>query len=140
MYATANKKMLNMLILNILKEYSDVDHRLTQKHIKDFKNGFQLPKHMAEHIYMYSGASVQVRFLAPDSIMNKLIDWFGKDFRIKKTSVEGQIEITILCNEEAMFYWALQYGLYVEVIQPESLRYRITEAITKMNEKYGGEA
>lgn len=114
MYATANTKMLNMLlILDILKEYSDVDHRLTQKDIKDFVNGFQLPKHMAEHIYMYSGASVQVKFLAPDSIMNELIDWFEKDFRIKKTSVEGQIEITILCNEEA---------------------------ITKMNEKYGGEA
>ena len=33
MYATANKKMLNMLILDILKEYSDADHRLTQQEI-----------------------------------------------------------------------------------------------------------
>lgn len=33
MYATGNKKMLNMLILDILKEYSDADHKLTQQEI-----------------------------------------------------------------------------------------------------------
>ena len=33
MYATANKKMLNMIILGILKEYSDESHRLTQQEI-----------------------------------------------------------------------------------------------------------
>ena len=33
MYATANKKMLNMLILDILKEYSDENHKLTQQEI-----------------------------------------------------------------------------------------------------------
>ena len=33
MYATGNKKMLNMLILDILKEYSDEKHRLTQQEI-----------------------------------------------------------------------------------------------------------
>ena len=33
MYATANKKMLNMLILDILEEYSDANHHLTQQEI-----------------------------------------------------------------------------------------------------------
>ena len=33
MYATANKKMLNMLILDILKEHSDENHHLTQQQI-----------------------------------------------------------------------------------------------------------
>ena len=33
MYATGNKKMLNMLILEILKDYSDADHHLTQQDI-----------------------------------------------------------------------------------------------------------
>ena len=33
MYATGNKKMLNILILEILKEYSDEEHRLTQQEI-----------------------------------------------------------------------------------------------------------
>lgn len=33
MYATGNKKMLNMLILEILTQYSDMEHRLTQQEI-----------------------------------------------------------------------------------------------------------
>ena len=31
MYGTGTKKMLNMLILDILKEYSDSEHRLLQQ-------------------------------------------------------------------------------------------------------------
>ena len=33
MYATGNKKMLNMLILEILEQYSDEEHHLTQQEI-----------------------------------------------------------------------------------------------------------
>ena len=33
MYATGNKKMLNMIIPEILREYSDDDHHLTQQDI-----------------------------------------------------------------------------------------------------------
>ena len=35
MYGTGTKKMLNMLILDILKEYSDAEHRLLQQDIID---------------------------------------------------------------------------------------------------------
>ena len=34
-YAGSNKKMLNMLVLEILKEYTDAEHRLTQQEIID---------------------------------------------------------------------------------------------------------
>lgn len=50
--------------------------------------------------------------------------------------MDGQMEVTLTCNEDSMFYWALQYGLFVEIIEPISLRKRISEAVMKMNEKY----
>lgn len=109
-----------------------------QKEIKDFANGFNLPKHMAEHIYMFSGPSVRVKILAYADMMNELIDWLGKDFRVRKTDVENQIEITLNCNQEAIFYWALQYGSCVEVLEPASLRDRIGLAAKELNEKYNG--
>ena len=34
-------------------------------------------------------------------------------------------------------YWALQYGLHVEILKPLSLRNRVKEDIKKMAEKYG---
>lgn len=107
-----------------------------QKAIKDFSHGFSLPKHMAEHIYMFSGPSVRVKLLAPADMMNELIDWLGKDFIVRKADNDEKIIITLNCNEESMFYWALQYGPYVEVLEPESLRSRIAESIKKMAKKY----
>ena len=50
--------------------------------MEDFVQGYSLPKHMAEHIYMFSGPSVQVKMRVQDQMMSQLIDWFGKDFRI----------------------------------------------------------
>ncbi|MCR5177416.1 MAG: WYL domain-containing protein [Lachnospiraceae bacterium] len=49
---------------------------------------------------------------------------------------EDQIVVRLKCNENAMRYWALQYGPYVEVLEPESLRKQIVEDIAAMSEKY----
>lgn len=35
MFGTGTKKMLNMMMLDILKEYTDAEHRLRQKDIID---------------------------------------------------------------------------------------------------------
>ena len=107
-----------------------------QKEIRDFQNGFNLPKHMAEHIYMFSGPSVPVKMLTSEGMMNELIDWLGKDLRIRKTENPGQIEVRFNCNEESMFYWALQYGPYVEVVAPNELRKKLADAIKDMAKKY----
>lgn len=49
---------------------------------------------------------------------------------------DERICVRLTCNETAMFYWALQYGLYVEVIEPVDLREKIREAVSKMSEQY----
>ncbi len=120
-----------MTFVNILDEKIK-----PQKEVKDFKNGFSLPKHMAEHIYMFSGPSIPVRILTEEGMMNDLIDWLGKDIRVRKTNIPGQIDVQFNCNEESIFYWAVQYGMYVEVLEPESLRQRIKESIQNMADKY----
>lgn len=107
-----------------------------KKEVDDFKNGFSLPKHMAEHIYMFSGESISVIFTAPEKMMDELVDWFGKNFCLRKMDESGKIEIRVRCNEEAMFYWALQYGPFVEVIEPASLRKRVAHAVKEMSKKY----
>ena len=107
-----------------------------KKEIIEFANGYNLPKHMAEHIYMFGGKSVRVKFLTDESMMSEMIDWFGKDFRVRRISEDGKIEITVNCNESSMFFWALQYGPYVEVVEPGSLRKKIYSSIVDMEKKY----
>ena len=103
--------------------------------VTDFKNGFSLPKHMAEHIYMFSGKSVNVKMVAKKHLMNELVDWFGKDFKIRRELADEML-VEVKCNAEAMHFWALQYGPYVEVLEPAELREEIRESVKEMWEKY----
>jgi predicted DNA-binding transcriptional regulator YafY len=103
--------------------------------VKGMEHGFDLPKHMAEHIYMFHGDSVRVKFRAPIDTITDIVDWFGLDFDIKQADDE-HVNITVLVNEHAMFHWAMQYGPVVEVLSPKRLRERIIKAVDVMATKY----
>lgn len=111
------------------------EKRKPMSDVTDFKNGFSLPKHMAEHIYMFSGKSVNVKMVAKKHLMNELVDWFGKDFKIRRELADEML-VEVKCNAEAMHFWALQYGPYVEVLEPAELREEIRESVREMWEKY----
>ena len=105
------------------------------KDIPELKNGLNLPKHMAEHIYMFSVKSIPVTLRTTPEMMNELTDWFGNDIRITKKD-EHELIVIVNCNETAMHFWALQYGLYVEVLKPVLLRDIIKKDINKIARKY----
>lgn len=103
--------------------------------VKDFTTDWTLPKHMAEHIYMFGGESVIVKLRAETNLMDELIDWFGKDFRITEET-DNQMTVILKCNEQAMKYWALQYGNSVEILEPISLRKSVANIVSGMYKKY----
>ena len=107
------------------------------KQVHGMNHGLNLPQHMAEHIYMFSGESVDVIMLVNKSIMTELVDWFGTDFRILEEK-DKQIKIKVRMNSDAMKYWALQYGYYAEVLEPAELREQIKDRIAVMSKKYRG--
>lgn len=129
-------------------KYDDISHyrldRMTDveildkeniKNLKDLVQNFNLPKHMAEHIYMFSGESVNIKILAQKNLMNDLIDWYGTDFKILEKNDNDMI-VSLKCNEKAFECWALQYGKYIEVLEPIDLRKKIVDDIASMYEKY----
>lgn len=103
--------------------------------VPEFEKGFNLPKHMAEHFYMFSGASISAKIRTTEDMMSELVDWFGTNFRIVEKCDE-YICIRVTCNQKALRYWALQYGPYAEILEPESLREQIRLDIRGMAEKY----
>ena len=105
------------------------------KKVPELEHGFDLPKHMAEHIYMFSGGSIPVKIKTTSDMVSQLDDWFGKDLKILEEK-DGEIVVRVICNRSAMRYWALQYGPYVEVLEPKDLREKIREDIITMAEKY----
>jgi len=104
--------------------------------VKGMEKGLDLPRHMAENIYMFGGESARVIFIAKRKILNDIIDWFGTDVTFIEDNDE-EIKVCVNVNLEAMQYWAMQYGLHVEVLEPESLRNKIKDAVKIMAERYG---
>ncbi len=106
------------------------------KKVKGLERGLNLPKHMAEHIYMMYGETVNAKFKAPKSICDQVVDWFGLDFTVEQ-DLGDEVIISVKVNERAMRFWAMQYGNYVEVLEPVPLREEIKNSIQAMGEKYG---
>ena len=100
------------------------------------KKGFSLPRHMAEHIYMFSGESERVIFRAKRFLLNDVIDWFGTDVMIRADGEKNMIVTVPSVNLQAMRKWALQYALYTEILEPEGLAQEVREDIRTAAENY----
>ena len=86
--------------------------------------------------YMYTDKPEQIEFLADASIIDQIIDWFGKDVRIMKTEDEEKVKVSLKASPYAMEHWAMQYISHVEITAPEALREQIKEALINGLEKY----
>ncbi|MCD7800925.1 MAG: WYL domain-containing protein [Ruminococcus sp.] len=103
--------------------------------VQGLEKGLNLPKHMAEHIYMFSGKSEKVTFNIDKSRLDDVVDWFGNEFKIRNKS-DDIYTISVDVNTNAMYYWALQYGQYAEIISPIDLREKLQATISQMCERY----
>lgn len=101
----------------------------------DDKSRIDLPKHMKEHIYMFTGKSERVTFLADKHIINDILDWFGYDVSLRDAD-KKMVEVSVVVNMQAMKYWALQYLDYVEIISPKQLIADVQKSLKNGTDKY----
>lgn len=103
--------------------------------VKGLENGLDLPKHLAEHLYMFAGESVSVDFIAKRYIVNDVIDWFGKDITFSNPT-DDEVTVTVKVNPTAMKMWALKYSRYIKIVSPQSLVDEIKEDIDFAKKNY----
>lgn len=94
--------------------------------VRGLEHGMNLPRHMAEHLYMLPGGSIPVTFRADKRILNDLMDWFCpiRFFNEREDTIDAAVTV----NREAMLCWVMQYGRYVEVLTPADLRKELRDA------------
>ncbi|MDR2568688.1 MAG: WYL domain-containing protein [Oscillospiraceae bacterium] len=72
---------------------------------KSNQNELDLAKYMREHIYMYSGKSVAVQFIANKAVYPGIIfsirDWFGDEV-LFRNETRDKVEVHVTVNENAM--------------------------------------
>lgn len=106
-----------------------------QKKVKGLEYGLDLPKHMAEHIYMFSGESKRIIMRTTPGMAGELIDWFGNAVTFSDET-ETSVIAHVTANEKAMRFWALQYAPYVTILSPQSLVDTVKEDLENAIEKY----
>lgn len=116
------------LICNYDK-YDDISNyridRITNIEILDEKakpkpSSWTLPKHMAEHIYMFAGESEPVVFQAKRYIVPDIIDWFGNEVSFTEVT-KDEVTARITVNVYAMRLWTMQYAKHIKILSPKSL-------------------
>ncbi|MBO4676872.1 MAG: WYL domain-containing protein [Oscillospiraceae bacterium] len=105
------------------------------KTVRGLEHGLDLPKHMAEHLYMFPGESGPVAFRMKKHILNDVIDWFGTDVTFSDES-DDEVTARVEVNLKAMKLWAIQYGPYVTVLTPQSLAEEVKQGLEEALEGY----
>lgn len=96
---------------------------------------FRMPKHRVEQAFMDIGERMKVRLRIRPKMMDVLIDSFGKSFEVEEEE-KGTILVNVVCAEESMFRWAMLHGGEAEIVEPESIRERVRDTVSRMTEAY----
>lgn len=103
--------------------------------VKGYENGIDYKELGTARPYMYADELKMVEFLAQESIVDQVVEWFGRDVKMVKQP-DGTVKVTLKVSPNAMEHWAAQYMNYVEILSPKSLRDKVRDNILAAAEKY----
>ena len=98
-------------------------------------NPLDLQKYMTEHIYMYSGENVHVKFKINKPMISDVIDMFGKEVRFSEET-ENSVIVSAYTNEMAMEHFAKSFAPDVFVLEPQDLADKVMADMKKVLEFY----
>lgn len=120
-----------MIDVNIKKDMNI--KRITE--LKDIEKNFSISKYINDHIYMFGGNVIDaVLKLDSEGMILTIKDWFGESIKI--LNKDDGIYVKIHSNEDALYYWVLQYSDCIKVVSPDSFVLRIKDGLSKAIEKY----
>lgn len=110
--------------------------RKSVKKLDGFEQGLLMQKHMKEHIYLFSGELIKASIRFQKKLMTEFVDWFGVEGIYLSKQTQDEITATVSVNRNALRKWAIQYGLYFRVIEPEELVQDIKADIENIRQNY----
>ena len=122
--------------LDKITQINIIDKPITPiRSVKGYENGLDYKKYATSLPYMFTDATEKITFLCDGTVIDQVVDWFGKKIAISDFG-GGKYEVTVTASPNAMEYWAMQYLNYVEIKSPTELRERIKQNLIAAEEKY----
>ncbi len=98
-------------------------------------NKFDIYDYINRHVYIFGDKVSFCKLLVHDEkAYSDIIDWFGKKAEFK--TKDGNTFVSFYCDEAAFYYWSLQYGELIEVIEPKSVAERLATNYRLMADRY----
>ena len=85
-------------------------------------------EYIVEHCYMNVGETVKVRLEIDKSVLGEVIDSFGTGIKIEPVHhTSNRLIVQVKSSEKDIIDWAMRYGEYAVILDPDYLREEIRE-------------
>lgn len=92
---------------------------------------FSISEYMNTTFSMFSGNTVEALFKFDNSLVNVIVDRFGKNVRMNKYD-EQHFTVKLSVRAEATFFgWLFQFGQKAEILSPLSLKKKYAEMLSE---------
>ena len=139
------------LLCNYREKYSNfnvfrIDYMVNIKVKEDLKlkrmqdlisppKDFSITKYINDHIYILSGDVINAELILDGAWCIQFVkDWFGDNATFENKN--NEIHAYVRCNENALFYWVMQYSDNVKVVAPDTFIERIKNGLKDALKKY----
>lgn len=136
-YLLCNYRNLNKLTTFRVDFIRNVNPKVGEKRyaLAEIDPEFNIADYINNHVYIFSDVvSKCIIKIRHESVITAIKDWFGKNAKIICQNDALIAEIT--CDESAFYYWCLQYGENIEVLEPSSLVIKLSRTYKNMYTRY----
>lgn len=94
-------------------------------------------EYIVEHCYMNVGETVKVRLEIDKSLLGEVIESFGNQIKIEPAlPSSNRLIVHVKSSERDVIDWAMRYGEYAVILEPDYLREEIRDRVTLMRRAY----
>ena len=104
--------------------------------LKEFSS---IGDYLLTHPNLFTGNPSSCVFKVESDQIGHVIDTFGENYTILKSD-KRTTTISLNCNQDDAYYWALQFSSIVEVLEPQELRERLRAAAEELALRYTSSA
>lgn len=101
---------------------------ILEEPIKEKPKNFSVAEYMNSSFSMFSGESQEVRLRFHESLINPVIDRFGKDITVVPDNDHFTIRVKVKA-EPPFFAWLFQFGNKAQIVEPSELKDKYIEQL-----------
>lgn len=103
--------------------------------LEGLESSFSINNYLNEHIYLFGSEVISSTIeITNPTVITAIYDWFGKTASIKKQN--DKLIAEVKCDEDALFYWCMQYSECIKVLTPSLLSERIAKEALRLVKLY----